>query len=217
MNKLVHYGSSSESDSEPLGVLNEPKSIPKLFPNQKTVEPKQLTTEIEITSEATPDKGYEIDIITDRKGISKPNGTPSPKKLANDHVPIEMKSELYQILAQQALLSSKEVSRPRMSPDESLQKRILDWMNLKVHGKHFNEQLKGNHTFRNPMIMNKMVEFMQLDSTKTKLTKFKDVLLKQDVKMEEPPPKKARTEKSGLYDHFTKAKGPQPKGRKRRI
>ena len=215
---MVHYESSSESDSEPSGDMNEPKSIPKVLPDQKTVPRKHLTTETELdltTFEATPDNEFEIDIITDRKGISKPNRTPSPKMLLNDSVPVEMKSELYQILAQQALLSGKEVSKPTMSLDEPLRKRILVWMNLKGHGKHFNEQLMGNHTFRNPMIMNKMVEFMQLDSTKTKLTKFKDVLLKQDVKMEEPPPKKARTEK--LYDHFTKAKGPQPKGRKRRI
>ena len=194
------------------------KSPSKRTNEKSTIELKSPVQETRQSATRTNDV-IEEEIggpIDDLKPKSPRKQSP-PRRMSPDSTPkiIIPPSKLYTILQEKGLLSTEDLPTVTSKPTELLQKKITTWMSLKKLGKHFNEQLMGNHTFRNPMIMSKMVEFMELDPTRTKLDLHKtDILI---LEKEEPKAKKQRTEKSQLYDHFTKAKGPQPKGRKRRI
>jgi hypothetical protein len=52
-----------------------------------------------------------------------------------------------------------------------IQSKIETWLRLRDAGQHFNARLAKNHTFRNPLIMEKMIDFMELDPDGSKLKK----------------------------------------------
>ena len=218
MNQLANYGSSSDSEIE-LPSNRSPLKIVKSSPKRTSpILPDTQLTISDINTNAVSETAVKVKSPKlspkrspkrNHDGLGHP--TRSPKRTSSEIIQ-QPKSDLYNILFKKGLIPNDPLPVVTAKVDETLDNRISTFLELKQQGKHFNEQLMGNHTFRNPMIMSKMVEFMNLDPTKSKL-----ILLKPRLNIQEPVPKKQRTEKSGLYDHFTKAKGPQPKGRKRRI
>ncbi|KAI8824457.1 HCNGP-like protein-domain-containing protein [Fimicolochytrium jonesii] len=54
-------------------------------------------------------------------------------------------------------------SEPDGEPNPITQAKIEKWLAIKASGTHFNDRLEQTHAFRNPSIMSKLIEYLDLD------------------------------------------------------
>ncbi|KAJ3306734.1 hypothetical protein HDV03_004365 [Kappamyces sp. JEL0829] len=75
------------------------------------------------------------------------------------------------LIRQELDVSPLDATRPQSEPGQELIEKIILWTNLREKNLYFNTRLLNTHAFRNPLIMNKMMDFMELDGHGTLLSK----------------------------------------------
>ncbi|KAJ3053168.1 SAP30-binding protein [Rhizophlyctis rosea] len=89
---------------------------------------------------------------------------------------------------------------PEGECDPAMQDKITKWLQLKAKGTLFNERLTRTHAFRNPSIMSKMIEFLDVDEIGSNYSKesfdphgfppelyYDQILKAQGMTREKPP------------------------------
>ncbi|KAJ3311784.1 hypothetical protein HDV04_003796 [Boothiomyces sp. JEL0838] len=120
------------------------------------------------------------------------------------------------ILQKQGMLEHHKIPNVTEEPSEELLNKIILWTDLMERGMHFNERLRNTHAFRNPRIMNKMIEFMELDQYGTEFKKDifdPQVLLKLPSYKELMERKGQEKKKNDLYSNFRPAQGTSKKSK----
>jgi hypothetical protein len=71
------------------------------------------------------------------------------------------------ILRKQGYVASNLPKETSPNPDDPLVEKIALWSSVREQGLHFNQRLLNTHAFCNPLIMNKMISYMELDENGT--------------------------------------------------
>jgi hypothetical protein len=77
--------------------------------------------------------------------------------------------KVYSLMHQQGALSLGLPMSIRPDAEDPLQQKIQLWIDLREKGLYFNERLLNTHEFCNPLIMDKMISYMELDQYGTNL------------------------------------------------
>ncbi|KAJ3322214.1 hypothetical protein HDV06_003274 [Boothiomyces sp. JEL0866] len=226
--KLVQYDSDSDqSDDTPVqgkSALQSNTVADKQISNNPAVEPRDSPAGTNQDSfRSSPASKFDVDNSAQTQEFVDPfdleyqNFTMEiQEELNKNEDPDTNAFKVKHILQKQEVLEHHKIPTvTEECPDELLNKIIL-WTDLREKGMYFNGRLRNTHAFRNPLIMNKMIQFMELDQYGTEFKKDvfdpKALLKLPSYKelMERRGPEK---KKNDLYANFRPAQGTSKKSK----
>jgi hypothetical protein len=176
MQSLGNYGSDSEEEG-----INRPSgspdcSLPSGFDSIQETEQKEREEKVAEVDQQLEEFLKELDGPSVETSKSTQSRIASPPKRKLEAIQLEVVDETRQatiteriasILQKQGYVASHLPKGTSSPPDDALVEKIALWTSVREKGLHFNQRLLNTHAFCNPLIMNKMISYMELDENGT--------------------------------------------------